>query len=372
MENIIAMKAAVKNQSVNVEYTETGARVSPYRLIGMTWKEEENMTARDAIEQIGADFNVSKRPLIQVPQSFYDAIKNGQPIDKLELSPANLITSHCATIRDDYSQVLGVVGSDYSVSQNKESLAFVDMLEEVSGRKMKITSGGVLGHGERFFLQGLLDDSVYLDGNKDEIKPYVTFCTGHTGGLSLQIMMTPLRIWCQNTLLVALREAQNKIVYKHTKNLDKRIDWQIDGNRKRALEVFSKSVQFTKAFKDAMLCLKAKDGLTEKDTLDFAAHMYLDDTKFKLYMQNGRKWDGVDEISTRSKNILNGLVETIHNGVGQKGCYEGTALHLLNGLTCFQQNVLNHRSNEFWFDSLSEGGTENKRLNKAYNYLLAA
>lgn len=369
MSNIINLNVGVNNQSVDVQVTETGAKVAPYKLVGTCWDESEHKSAKDAIEEVGGNFEVVKEPLIRIPQSVYDAIKNGEPIGELNLSTANLITSHCATMRTDYGNTLGVVGSEYSIANNSESLAFVDMLEEVSGHKVSITSGGVLGHGETFFLQGKLDSSCFLDGDKDEIQHYVTFCNSHNSSGALCALFTPVRVWCQNSLRLALN-TPNKVVFKHTKNLGKRIDWQVAENRERALEVFKKSVQFTKEFEERMLMLKAKD-VTKNDTLDFTAKLYLDNKNFDLYLKNGRNWDSVDEISTRAKNQMNALLDTIHNGVGQQGMYEGTALHLLNGISCYQNNVVNYRSDEAKLNSLLDGN-ENVRLNKAYQLLLAA
>lgn len=351
----------------NVNLTETGAKVPVYRLFGHTWNEP--ITAREAIADMKADFNVSKQPLIRVPQNVFDAIQNGTEMPSLDLSPANLITSHCATVRDDMDFTLGVVGRDYSVAQNADSLAFVDMLEEVSGHKVNITSGGVLGQGERFFLEGKLDKSCFLNGTEDEVEHYVVFTNGHSGNSALCVYFTNIRVCCENSLNLSLRNA-NKVVFKHTKNLHQRLDWNIEENRKRALEVFKRSVKFTEDFETAMLALKAKE-VTKEDTLDFAAKLYLSDAAFKLYQQNNRNWDNVDEISTRAKNQMNALIDSINNGIGQNGYYEGTALHLINGLTTYQQNAMNWKDNETQFNSMIDG-TENTRLNKAFSLLMAA
>ena len=364
MANIIPMSVGVNNQSVDVKLTETGAREPVYRLFGNVW--DEPITAREAITEMKADFNVSKQPLIRVPQEVYDAIENGTPLDSLNLSTANLITSHCATVRDDCDFTLGVVGSEYSVAQNIESLAFVDMLEEVSGHKVDITSGGVLGKGETFFLQGKLDKSCFLNDGKDAVEHYVVFTNGHSGNSALCVYFTPIRVVCRNSLTLSLRNA-NRVVFKHTKT---RLDWEIEENRKRALEVFKRSVRFTDEFEKAMMTLKSKS-VTKNDTLDFVAKLYLNDAAFKLYQQNNRVWDSVDEISTRTKNQLNGLLDSIHNGIGQKGYYEGTALHLINGLTTHQNNVLTYKDADAQFKS-QVFGTENDRLNKAYSLLMAA
>lgn len=367
MANVISMGVGANAQSVNVNVTESGAREPVYRLFGNVW--DKPISAREAITEMKADFNVSKQPLIRVPQDVYDAIKNGTPLDTLKLSTANLITSHCATVRDDHDFTLGVVGSEYSVAQNIESLAFVDMLEEVSGHRVDITSGGVLGNGETFFLQGKLDKSCFLNGKEDEIEQYVVFTNGHSGNSALCVYFTPIRIVCRNSLVLSLRNA-NKVVFKHTKNLKTRLDWEIEENRKRALEVFKRSVRFTDEFEKAMMMLKAKE-VTKNDTLDFTAKLYLNDASFKLYQQNNRNWDGVDEISTRAKNQMNGLLDSIYNGIGQKGYYEGTALHLINGLTTHQNNVLTYKDADAQFKS-QVFGTENDRLNKAYSLLMAA
>ena len=367
MGNVISMNAGVNNQLVDVKLTETGAREPVYRLFGNVW--DEPISAREAITEMEADFNVSKQPLIRVPQEVYDAIKNGTPLDTLNLSTANLITSHCATVRDDHNFTLGVVGSEYSVAQNIESLSFVDMLEEVSGHKVDITSGGVLGNGETFFLQGKLDKTCFLNDGKDAVEQYVVFTNGHSGNSALCVYFTPIRVVCKNSLNLSLRNA-NKVVFKHTKNLKTRLDWEIEENRKRALEVFKRSVRFTDEFEKAMMMLKAKE-VTKNDTLDFTAKLYLNDASFKLYQQNNRNWDGVDEISTRAKNQMNGLLDSIYNGIGQKGYYEGTALHLINGLTTHQNNVMTYKDADTQFKS-QVLGTENDRLNKAYSLLMAA
>lgn len=363
----IAMNGALNEQTIShVELTDTGAKKPVFKLFGHIW--DEPISAKDAIKDMGADFNVIKEPLIRVPQSVYDAINNGDEVSDLTLSRANLIKSHCATMRDDMNYTLGIVGSEYSVAQNTESLAFIDMLEEVSGHKVQITSGGVLGNGETFFLQGKLDKSCFLDKD-DEVEQYITCANGHNGNSPLSIYFTPIRVICQNTLMLSLRNS-NKVVFKHTKNLKHRLDWEIEENRRKCLKVFSTSVMFTKEFEDAMLRLKSKK-VTDNDTLDFAAKLYLNDAAFKLYKDNNRNWDGVDEISTRSKNQLNALIDSIHNGIGQKGYYEGTALHLINGLTTYQQNAMKWRDIESEYKSIIDG-TENQRLNKAYYLLMAA
>lgn len=366
MANVISMNG-VNAQSVNVNVTESGAKDIVWRQFGTSF-EGKNVSVEDAIKEIGADFNVSKQPLIRVTQDIYDAIKNGTPIDTLNLSSANLITSHAATVRDDHDFTLGVVGRDYGVVQNSKAFEFIDFIKEVSGEEPIVETAGLLGNGERLFVSCKLGADSYLNPN-DAVKNYVVFTNAHDGSGAVMAFFTPIRVICSNTLAMAINGCPNKVVFKHTKNVETRLDWEREENRKKALEVFSKSVKFSEKWMDEMLKLR-EDVVSEEYKKDFVARMYLNDAAFKLYQQNNHNWDSVDEISTRAKNQANALIDSIEYGVGQKE-NRGTKLWLLNGLTTHIQNVQNWKDAETQFNSVISG-TEQNRLQKAYQLLTAA
>ena len=367
MANIIPMGVGTNTQSVNVNLTESGAKDIVWRQVGKNF-DGKNVSVEDAMTEIGADFNVSKQPLIRVPQDIYDAIKNGTPIDTLKLSTANLISSHCATVRDDHDFTLGVVGNGYGVVQNAKAFEFIDFIKEVSGEEPIVETAGLLGNGERIFVTCKLGADSYLNPN-DAVKNYVVFTNAHDGSGAVMAFFTPIRVICSNTLVMAIKGCPNKVVFKHTKNVNKRLDWEIEENRKKALEVFSKSVKFSEKWMDEMLKLRTQN-VDENFKKDFVARMYFDDAAFKLYEQAGRNWDIVDEISTRAKNQANALIDSIEYGIGQKE-NRGTKLWLLNGLTTHIQNVQTWKDAETQFNSVISG-TEQSRVQKAYQLLAAA
>lgn len=368
MANIIPMSVGVNNQSVDVKLTETGAKDIVWRQFGTSF-EGKNVNVEDAISEIGADFNVSKQPLIRVPQKVYDAIKNGTPLDSLNLSTANLITSHCATVRDDHDFTLGVVGRDYGVVQNAKAFEFIDFIKEVSGEEPIVETAGLLGNGEQLFVTCKLGEDSYLNPN-DAVKNYVVFTNTHDGSGSVMAFFSPTRVICSNSLVFAIKHCPNKVVFKHTKNVGMRLDWEREENRKKALEVFSKSVKFSEKWMDEMLKLRTQK-VDDNFKKDFVARMYLSDAAYKLYEQAGRNWDNVDEISTRTKNQANALAYSIEYGIGQQE-NQGTKLWLLNGLTTHIQNAQNWKDGETQFNSVIMGGTEGKRIQKAYDLLIAA
>ena len=362
-----ALNNVTNNQSVNIELTETGAKPIVWQQFGKSF-EGQNVHVDEAIKAIGADFNVSKQPLIRVPQSVYDAIKNGEEVGNINLSKSNLISSHAATVRDDRDFTLGVVGSSYGVVQNSKAFEFIDFIKEVSGQEPIVETAGLLGNGERLFVTCKLGEDSYLNPN-DAVRNYVVFSTTHNGMGSVLCFFSPTRIICSNALNMAIRECPNKVMFKHTKNIDFRLDWEREENRKKAIEVFSKSVKFSEKWLENMKNLRSQN-VDEKFIKDFAAKMYLNDAAYKLYTLNNHSLDGVDEISTRSKNQVNGLLDSIEYGVGQE-YNKGTKLWLINGLTTHIQNVQKWKDAETHFDSVM-GGSENNRLQKAYNLLIAA
>ena len=198
MANVISMGVGANAQSVNVNLTESGAKDIVWKQFGTSF-EGKNVSVEDAISEIGADFNVSKQPLIRVPQDVYDAIKNGTPIDSLNLSTATLITSHAATVRDDHDFTLGVVGRDYGVVQNAKAFEFIDFIKEVSGEEPIVETAGLLGNGERLFVSCKLGADSYLNPN-DAVKNYVVFTNAHDGSGAVMAFFTPIRVICSNTL----------------------------------------------------------------------------------------------------------------------------------------------------------------------------
>src|SRR5207237_5639793 len=74
---------------------------------------------------------------------------------------------------------------------------------------------GALGNGERIFITAKLPDFIRV-GRKDLIEQYLFLHTSHDGTGSIMAAFTPIRIVCNNTLNMALRNCSNSIHIKHT------------------------------------------------------------------------------------------------------------------------------------------------------------
>lgn len=330
------------------------------------------VSIKQAIEECGADFTVRKDTLVRLPQEAIKAIQEGTDYSQyLDLKPRDIITSHMATVRDDSDITLGVVGSGYGVVQNSVAFDFIDIITSgrLGGDTPVIETAGVLGKGERMFVTARMPKSMMIGGN-DEIQDYILFTNSHDSSSAVQVLFTPIRVICQNTLNMALRECKNKLIFKHTLNVNKRLDLSDEENVKKAKQVLGLHGLYKKnieAYFNRMVSEKVTD-LQIKETV---ANVFLNDAQMKLLKMANMNIDSVEEISTRTKNQIQDLRNTIENGVGQN-LHRGTKFFVFNGFTSFYNNNKVYKGGaEDRFNSLIDGDGY-KKAQKAFDLLIAA
>ena len=357
------------NVNVNPN-TETGAQRVAWQQFGVDCKRKGISNIHEVMnymEEGRINYEVGEMPLMRVPSEMVEAIRKGEAFD-WNPSVADIINTHKATLRTDNNDTLGIVGKGYGIVQNSKAFDFMDFIKEASGSEPVIESYGALGYGERMFITATLGEDSYLNPN-DAIKNYVVFTNSHDGSGGVMAFFTPIRVICQNTLNMAIRGCANKVVFKHTSKVDERLDWTIERNRKIAAELFSKSVKFSDKFMERMLGLK-EEAITAEYARDFVGKLCLTAPAFELWKKADFKADRVEEISTRTKNIMAALTDSIEHGVGQE-YNRGTKVWLLNGVTTYLQNEKNWKSQEDKFNAMMFGSAQ-KKVEDAYQLLMAA
>lgn len=157
---------------------------------------------------------------------------NVRHVDLESLLPASMSTNtnyrmvvrdnpYFETDEDPKTNLLGMVKSRHEIVSNEEVFDFAERLL-VGGR---YETAGSLNGGSRMFLTMALDAQVTIDehGVNDEIKTYLVLANSHDGTSGLTAFVSPLRIICQNTLDIALKEAKQKFTIRHTKSLTDRM-----------------------------------------------------------------------------------------------------------------------------------------------------
>ena len=126
-----------------------------------------------------------------------------------------------ANVRADTKAVLGVVGKRYRVFQNHEAFDFMDGL--VGDKLAMYETAGSLHGGKRVWMMARIPKE-YRAGADDLIKPYVLLTNTHDGSQALRMIPTTVRVVCQNTLNLALREAGVEgLTISHHPRLESRI-----------------------------------------------------------------------------------------------------------------------------------------------------
>lgn len=157
--------------------------------------ELKNVTnATEALEQAGLNWTVDVNPLQLV-------LPNGE---------TKVLKEYRSVTRD--SQVLGIVGGRYKAVNNAEIFNVADSV--IAGMGGFYTQAMTFQDGKRVALQVKLPNTLNL--GRDEVSRYLTFINSFDGSIALRVFITPIRIWCQNMVRLALSKAIDSVTIRHS------------------------------------------------------------------------------------------------------------------------------------------------------------
>ena len=157
-------------------------------------------SVEEVMVKAGLDWEVDKRPVY--------------------LSGGKKIPDWFATVRSDTKQTLGMVKNNYSVVQNRDAFGFID---ECLGEGITFTKAGTYDKGKRIFVVG---EAPSVDICGDEVHPSILFTNSHDGSSGVTAMFTPMRIVCENGLMIPIEGHENgirKIRVSHTRRVADRL-----------------------------------------------------------------------------------------------------------------------------------------------------
>lgn len=167
-----------------------------------------NFTAREAMALAHlADWNVRKQDMFTVDAA-------GSRINVPDL----MAMVRDNPIRQGQIDVLGTVGRNYVPIQNEDHAEFLDTLVDEAGAHYE-TAGAIDG-GRKVFLTMKLPQHLSV-GKADEHELYLAALNSHDGTKAFTVIITPIRIVCQNTFNLALGMTSNSFRVRHTKNAHK-------------------------------------------------------------------------------------------------------------------------------------------------------
>lgn len=299
-------------------------------------------TSSEAIRFAGLDYEVIKQDIYT---TCYNA--DGQPMDF-----TNRIKTHFATMRPDTGEVLGVVGKDYEIIQNRDAFSFFDAI--VGGDGIQYETAGALGKGERIFITAKLPGYIKV-GREDLIEQYLFLTTSHDGFGSITVAFTPVRIVCNNTLNAALRNHSNSIKIRHTANAKDRLE--------QAHKVMGISNQLSSQL-ETIFNRWTTVKVTDPELHRLIQLAMVPNKEVLASVEKGQ----FDELSTCFNNMCTSVFEYAMNSPTQQTeTARGTLFGAYNAITGYFQNVRSYKDGEAKLKSLLYGGTAQMRTQKAFN-----
>jgi phage/plasmid-like protein (TIGR03299 family) len=255
-------------------------------------------TAEEAITAAGLDYEVQLTPLTTV--------------DGLD------VPQRKAVVRYDNQTVLGTVGNNYVPVQNRQAFGFLDAV--VGEGQLRYHTAGAIGKGEKIWLLAKLPDDIRVKNSDDLVHKFLLLFNAHDGSAALRVLFTPVRVVCQNTLSLALRQRENQgVSIRHEGNLAAKL--------KQAQDVLGFAHRF---YDDAAA------------RIDRMASHYPSQEQLKQYFEALYPNPEEDKNSTRAKNVREELHRLFETGIGHDDpAIKGTSWTALNAVT---EYIDHHRS----------------------------
>jgi hypothetical protein len=373
IDNVMNIINETETNVVNETETTTNAMTLG---IGFHDFRGKNATTKDVIQQIGANFDVEAQKLVRLPQEIIESIING---DMVSINPNWIIDTHKATVATNFDKTIGVVGDSYGVIQNNSCFDLLDLMcsEDLHGERMEIVSAGMVNTFEPY-IQAELPKIGRINGDSSETKFYVFAHTSHDGSSGLQLRFSPVRVICRNTFMANV-SSKLGVTFKHSKYVGERIDFTKQHNLVAIQDKLRKLNCLCDEYIQQMNAF-AVSKVTTDDINSFITNLFIDDEQIKnIAKQYNYNFDNIDDLSTRTKNLIKDFQNTLYSDALGQSDAMGTKLWLFNGTTNYLSNTASYGNikkddskiiAEKRFNSMLNG-MANKRVNKAIELLTA-
>lgn len=256
------------------------------------------------------------------------------------LSQILTFPEHKVLFRSDSREPLSVVGQRYKVVQPREILEFYRDLTEKSG--FELETAGVLKGGRKLWALAKTGQQGTLKGG-DRTEGYVLLATACDGSLATTAQFTSVRVVCNNTLAVAVDNAQQAVKVRHSTTFD--------------AEAVKKQLGISvSAWDEFMYRLKA---LSERRVTDAEAERF-----FRDVFSERAPADSSEAVKTNEKAMARAQSLFAGDGRGAElAASRNTAYGLVNAVTEFVDHERRARSADYRLDSawFGKGATLKQR-----------
>jgi phage/plasmid-like protein (TIGR03299 family) len=205
-------------------------------------RETRPETAAQAVQAYGLDWQVDLAPV-------HVLVDPGGQVPPRPMKTAR------AVVRLDTNDPLSIVGRRYRPIQNAEAFQIFDPVIAKFGASYE--GAGSCDGGRRVWIQAKLPGGLWVT-KEDEVEKFLLLHMRHGGG-SLQVLDTPIRVWCKNTLKRALEEGKHRTLrIRHLGDTQGRIQ-EAEQLLMTSLSGFEKFEEEARAFAGRQLRKEALD-----------------------------------------------------------------------------------------------------------------
>ena len=289
--------------------------------------EGDAMTAAEAIEATGMDWEVSLRPVYLSDKT------------KLEAQ---------AVYRQDTKEVLAVVGRRYTPVQNTDRFNLFDSV--IGTGEAKYDTVGTLQGGRKVWMLAKFANGVELD-NGEKIDSYMLLTDSNDGSSALMMRWCDIRVVCQNTFEMAKRDTGDqklgleRFYARHTSG--------IMGQANRARDILQLQNNYRQILADEINQLV--DTAWSDDDMERLTY-----TVLKLNPEKGI----ADQNGIRQANGET-MMNLFKGGVGNKG---ETAWDAYNAVTEFTSHYKGHGRSVDTVGATDESVVDNRLYNNWFGH----
>ena len=167
---------------------------------------ENLLKSEDVIKAAGLDWEAGVHPLTaQMPDN-----------SLVKAEDKNI------TYRKDTNQILGVVGGQYTIVNNKPAFKIADDIMALSDGA-KFDSAGSIDKSRKVWLLARLPHDITIPNTTDVVRSYLMIQNAHDGTGSLSAGFIPMLVRTKSVMNAAIPGMNNSVAIRHTKFVENHI-----------------------------------------------------------------------------------------------------------------------------------------------------
>jgi hypothetical protein len=250
-----------------------------------------------------------------------------------------------AMVRNDNNSCIGVVSGKYPIINPYDKFKAYETIADEG--IIEFINGGTYGkYGGNVYLQARIKDTMNQTAKKGEIvEKRITFLSSYNGTKKNEIMVNVFRLVCENGMVIP-EKAMTTFKVRNSKFSE--------GKLEGAVIVMEEIINEYRKIDEFFFNLMDTKPLTNKQIENFVEMVLPSETTVD---EKGK----ISKVSTRTTNRRNSMIETIHNGIGQELIQTNNLWKMLQGVTCFTNNVEGaKKKNHFEYVHIGTGAEINE------------